>query len=294
MSTEVDKAFVQQFSSAVILLAQQKGSKLRGTVRTDMVQGKYAHFDRIGKVEATKVTSRHQNTPDSDIPHSRRRVTLDDYVIAAFIDNFDEIRMKFDPKGPYVQTIGMGLGRQMDLIIIDKMLGNASSIDASDSSSNVALPASQRIDEDFATANSDIIVEKVVEAQKILRANEVDMDEQKTFVLDAIALANMLQQTEVASFDYNSVKALVHGEINTFMGFNFIQTELLNNTSGELFVDCMAYTKSALGIGLGSDISIQVDKRPDKLNLTQVLGTLTMGAVRIEEEKVIAIEAYRA
>lgn len=291
MSTEINKAFVQQFSSNLIRLAQQRGSKLVGTVMNKDVTGKYAHFERLGATQATKRTSRHADTPLTDTPHSRRRVGLDDYIVADLIDSQDEVRMLVDPKAPYAVNMSDALGRTLDDIIIDAADGNATAVDSTDTASNVAV--AHTIDEDFNTANSDIIVEKVVEAKRILMSNEVSMDEELYFVLDSTALANMLQETEVASFDYNSVKALSRGEMNTFMGFNFIQSERLNNSS-ESFKNCLAYAKSGIGLAKGDDIKVSIDKRPDKANATQVMATMTAGAVRVEEEKVIVVEAYRA
>jgi hypothetical protein len=291
MSTEVNKAFVQQFSGNLIHLAQQKGSRLAGTVMNRDVVGKYAHFERMGLQTATLRTSRHADTPLTDTPHSRRRVTLNDYDVADLIDSQDELRMLIDPRSAYAQAMANAMGRTLDDIIIDAADGNATAIDSSDASSTVAV--AHTVDEDFNTANSDIIVEKVIEARRILMANEVDPSETLHFALDATALATMLQETEVGSIDYNSVKALVRGELNTFMGFNFTQTERLNDSS-EGFKNCLAYAGSGIGLAMGQEPRVSIDKRPDKGNATQVLAQMTAGAVRVEEEKVIVVEAYRA
>lgn len=291
MSTEVNKAFVQQFSDNVIHLAQQKGSRLMGAVLNKRVVGKYAHFDRLGATSMSLITSRHADTPLTDTPHSRRRVSLNDYVVADLIDEEDEVRMLIDPKNPYAEAMANAAGRTIDDIIIDAADGNATAVDANDSASNVAV--AHTIDEDFTTANSDIIVEKVVEAKRILMSNEVDVSEELYFALDSTALHNLLQETEVGSIDYNSVKALVRGEPGTFMGFNFIHTERLNDSS-EGFKNCLAFAKSAIGLAIGMEPKVNIDKRPDKRNSTQVMVKLTMGAVRIEEEKLVVVEAYRA
>jgi hypothetical protein len=292
MSTEINKAFVQQFSNNLIILSQQRGSKLAGTVMRKDVTGKYAHFDRLGATVATLRTSRHGDTPLTDTPHSRRRVTLSDYEVADLIDSQDEVRMLIDPKSSYAQAMGYALGRTMDDLIIDAADGNASAIDSADAASNVAV--AHTIDEDFNTANSDIIVEKVIEAKRILMSNEVQADEDLYFVLDATALGNMLGQNEVQSADYNSVKALVRGELNTFMGFTFVQSERINDSGEGNFKNCLAYAKSGIGLAVGQDIKVKMSERDDKSYATQVYASMTGGAVRVEEEKVIVVEAYRA
>ena len=110
MSTEINKAFVQQFSNNLIILSQQKGSKLAGTVMRKDVTGKYAHFDRLGATVASLRTSRHGDTPLTDTPHSRRRVQLNDYEVADLIDHQDEVRMLIDPKSAYAQSMGSPCG----------------------------------------------------------------------------------------------------------------------------------------------------------------------------------------
>jgi hypothetical protein len=110
MSTEVNKAFVQQFADNIIHLAQQKGSKLMPAVMNKRVVGKYAHFDRLGATTAQKRTSRHADTPLVDTPHSRRRVSMDDYEVADLIDSQDELRMLIDPRSPYAEAMANTLG----------------------------------------------------------------------------------------------------------------------------------------------------------------------------------------
>lgn len=291
MSTEVNKAFVQQFSANVVHLAQQRGSRLMKTVRNKQVVGKYDHFDRIGATVAQKRTSRHQDSVIVDTPHSRRRVIMSDYEIGDLIDSEDEIRMLIDPASEYSKAMGAALGRSIDDEIIAAIGGNALSIDSSDSSSNVAV--AHTVDEDFNTANSDIIVEKVIEAKRILLANEVDPEEDFTFVLDSTALHNLLNELKIGSGDFNALLPLMSGKLASYMGFNFVMSERLEDSS-EGFKNCLAYAGSGIGLAIGRDPFVSIDNRPDKGNSKQVLAKMTVGAVRIEEEKVVVVEAFRS
>ena len=114
MSSSIDQAFVDQFRANVFHLSQQKGSRLRESVRQEAVRGHEAFFERLGSVTATKKQSRHSDTPLIDTPHSRRRVTLNDYEHADLIDNADKIRTLIDPASPYSQAFMFALGRAMD------------------------------------------------------------------------------------------------------------------------------------------------------------------------------------
>ena len=293
MSIEINKAFVQQFSDNLILLSQQKGSRLMPLVMNKKVTGKYAHFDRLGATVAQKKVSRHGDTPLIDSAHSRRRVSMDDYEWADLIDTQDEIRMLIDPKSSYAQTGAFALGRAMDVAIIAAATGNAQSIDASDSSSNVALPSGQIIDNDFNTGDSNLIIEKLVEAKRILMSNNVDVkSEDLYFVVNASAHASLLNETEIRSRDFNAMPALVDGLIDYYMGFKFVHTERLlgAGTADTDPVLCLAFAKSGLGLAVGKDVNVKISERNDKSHATQVYACATFGATRIEDEKVVSVE----
>jgi hypothetical protein len=292
MSTEVNKAFVQQFADNLIHLAQQKGSRLMNTVNVKKIAGKYAHFDRLGATTAQKRTSRHGDTPLIDTPHSRRRAILEDYEWADLIDNQDELRMLIDPRSDYAKAGANALGRTMDDIIIDAYTGNARSIDSADASSNVAFSSAMTVDEDFGAANTNLTFEKLNEAKRLLRGNDIDPDEPLFCVVNADALHSLLTESEVQSIDTNTVRALVRGDLNTFMGFTFVHSERIN-TQSEGFYQVMAYSKNAMGLALGQDVNVRISERDDKSYATQVYASMTAGAVRIEEERAAIIECVQ-
>ena len=286
MSTEVNKAFVQKFRDTFIHLVQQKGSRLRDYVRvnTDIV-GKYDHFDRIGSTSAQKITSRHSDTPLISTPHSRRRVSMDDYNWADLIDKADKVRMLADPSSDYMKAGVWAMGRQMDDIIIAAMSGNAVSIDEDDASSNVALPAAQKI---AVSGTTDMNVTKLRQAKKILDASDVDPDLPRHIVMKSNQFYDLLGDTVIQSSDYNTVKALVAGEIDTFMGFKFHRSERLAvDGSGDTL--CLAWIPEGIGMSMGMDVKTEITERPDKNYSTQVYAQMCLGAVRIEDEKVVEI-----
>ncbi len=286
MSTEVNKAFVQKFRDTFIHLVQQKGSRLRDYVRvnTDIV-GKYDHFDRIGSTSAQKITSRHSDTPLISTPHSRRRVSMDDYNWADLIDKADKVRMLADPSSDYMKAGVWAMGRQMDDIIIAAMSGNAVSIDEDDASSNVALPAAQKI---AVSGTTDMNVTKLRQAKKILDASDVDPDLPRHIVMKSNQFYDLLGDTVIQSSDYNTVKALVAGEIDTFMGFKFHRSERLAvDSSGDTL--CLAWIPEGIGMSMGMDVKTEISERSDKNYSTQVYAQMCLGAVRIEDEKVVEI-----
>jgi len=282
MSTQITTAFVEQYKSNVFHLAQQKGSRLRGAVKSETVTGTSHYFERIGATAAQIRTTRHSNTPQIDTPHSRRKVTLADYDWADLIDQEDKVRMLISPQSEYAKAGAYAMGRAMDDAIIAAASGNAYGGVAG--ATTIALPASQQI----AVGATSLTVDKLISAKEILDASDVDPDEQKYLVCSAKEITSLLGDNKVTSADYNSVKALVAGQVDTFMGFKFIRTErIAQDGSGDNLA--LAFTQSAIGLALGKDISTRISERDDKNYATQVFLSMTIGATRVEDEKVVEI-----
>jgi hypothetical protein len=107
-------------------------------------------------------------------------------------------------------------------------------------------------------------------------------------VVSAKQLSDLLGSTTITSADFNSVKALVQGELDTFLGFNFIRSERLSTDSdGNRSV--LGFCQSAIGLALGRDIETRISERADKNYATQVFLSMTIGATRVEDEKVVEI-----
>ena len=288
MSTEVNKAFVQKFRDSFMHLVQQKGSRLREYVRTNSdVVGKYDHFDRLGSTSAQRITSRHSDTPLISTPHSRRRVSMEDYNWADLIDKADKVRMLADPTSEYMKAGVWAMGRTMDDVIISAMLGNSVTVDENDSSSNVALPAAQKVAVGSG-ALVDMNIGKLRSAKQILDAADVDPDLPRCIVMKSNQFYDLLGDTEVQSSDYNTVKALVACEIDTFMGFKFIRSERLTLDSNN-DTQCVAWIHDGIGLSVGMDVKTEITERSDKNYSTQVYAQMCLGAVRIEDEKVVEI-----
>ena len=282
MSTQITTAFVEQYKSNVLHLAQQKGSRLRDTVRYESVTGKNHFFERIGSTSAQKRTSRHSDTPRMDTPHSRRRVSLDDYDWADLIDQEDKVRMLISPQSEYAMAGANAMGRAMDDAIIAAAVGNA--YGGVSGGTTIALPSSQKV----AHASGGLTVAKLLSAKEILDGADVDPDEPRCCILSAKQVTDLLNTTEVKSSDYNTVKALAQGELDTFLGFKFIRSARLGQDSTPNR-QVTVYCQSGLGLAVGADIQTRISERDDKNYATQVFLSMTIGATRIEDEKVVEI-----
>ena len=312
MSFEITTAFVDQFRSQLFHLSQQMGSRLRDAVRQESQNGESAFYERLGITAAQKRTSRHADTPRVDVPHSRRRVDLEDYDIADLIDQEDRIRMLIDPASDYARSFIFALGRAMDTAIIEASRGNAFS--GRNGGTNVAHPISQKLlSFELGTAGAittkGLDVDALRRAKKLLDQNEVDSSIRRYCVLPAEQVQSLLEETEVTSSDFATVKALVQGEVNSFMGFDFIRTELTEQesaffndtatTGGAILssVDgtitnadrVLCFATDGVLLAVGKDMAARIDERPDKNYATQVFASMSIGATRLEEEKVVDI-----
>jgi len=282
MSTEITTAFVEQYKSNVLHLAQQKGSRLRDTVRFESVTGKNFFFERIGATAAAKRTTRHSDTPRMDTPHSRRRVSMDDYDWADLIDQEDKVRMLITPQSEYAMAGANAMGRAMDTSIIEAAVGNAFGGVAG--GTTIALPSAQKV----VHGSTGLTVAKLLAAKEIIDSSDVDDEEERCCVLSAGQVTDLLNSTEVKSSDYNTVKALAQGQLDTFLGFKFIRSQRLG-TDADGNRQVTVYCRSGIGLALGSDIQTRITERDDKNYATQVFLSMTIGATRVEDEKVVEI-----
>ena len=289
MSNQISTSFVEQYSSNVTMLSQQMGSKLRGSVDVETINGKNAFFDQVGVTAAQLRTSRHGDTPQIDTPHSRRRLSLSDYEWADLVDDTDKVRMLVDPTSSYAKAAAAAMNRSLDDVIIDAL--NASAQTGVSGATGVPLPSTQK----FATSNQSdgLTVAKLLAAKKNLDLNDVDPSLKRFIVCSPQQIADLLAITSVTSSDFNTVKALAQGDVSSFLGFEFIVSNRLKldatNTDDRLI---FAYTEDAIKLGIGSDIKANITERADKSYSTQVYYAMSLGAVRMEEKKVFQIPCH--
>ena len=282
MSTQITTAFVDQFSANIQMLSQQMGSLLRSAVDVESVNGEKAFFDQVGAAAAVLRTSRHADTPLVDTPHSRRMVTMSDYEYADLIDDQDKVRLLADPTSTYSRAAAAAMGRAMDDVIISAALGTAQT--GKDGSTSTALPSAQKI----AVASSGLTIAKLVSAKEILDSGNVDPSIARHIVCSPKQISDLLNNTTVTSSDYNTVKALAMGEINTFVGFNFHVSNRLN-TDGSGDRQVIAFASDGIKLAVGKEPAARIDERADKSYATQVYYCQSIGATRMEESKVVEI-----
>ena len=296
MSINIPTHFVQQYSTNVALLLQQKGSKLRGAVSEGQHFGKQASpVDQIGKVEMQPVTSRFAPMGRVDATMDRRWVSPSKFDLPQMIDSFDKLRLITDPTSAYVQNAVMAAGRQIDILIAAAFGGIAKTGETGEKSTSAT--AGNEVDVAVGGPNSKLNVAKIKALKTLMMRKFIDFDNEEVFIgITALDHESLLNEIQVISTDFNARPVLMDGKVTEFLGFKFIHCELLETAlAGTNEVTLPVWCKSGMHLGIWDDIRSSISVRHDiQGEPFQLYTQLTAGATRIEEDKVFAIESYRA
>ncbi|WP_225595519.1 phage capsid protein [Pseudomonas sp. PDM05] len=284
MSQQITEAFVQQFADNFMHVAQQATSRLESTVTLEPnIVGMSKSVNRLGQRTATRRTQRHGDTPINDQPHSTRYVDLYDWEDGDMVDDQDKIRMLVDPTSDYVKAMVSSLNRAKDDVIISSLGGSSRA-----TTGGIILPASQKI----AVGGTGLTKTKIIQAKKMFRLNEADEEggEELFMVYHAQALNDILADTTLTSADFLAAQMLQSGTLKgKWMGFTWVPSERLPKSGATRF--CYAYAKSGVVLGTGADIQRNVGPDPGKGFNVRIYAKMSIGSVRVEEEKVVEIAA---
>jgi len=297
MSVNLPTHFVQQYSTNIALLLQQKGSKLRNAVMTGSHVGKQASpVDQFGSVEMQPVTGHYNPMSRVDAATDRRWVFPSDFDLPQLIDAFDKLRLITDPSSVYVQNAVMAAGRQFDKLIAAAFIGTAKTGEAGGTSTN--FTAANEVDVAVGGANSKLNVAKIKAVKELMMSKHIDFDTEEAYIgITAADHASLLNEIQVISSDFNGgMPVLQSGMISSFLGFRFIHCEQLETSlAGTNEVTLPVWVKSGMYLGLWDDVQNSVSQRNDLQGEPwQIYTKMTAGATRLEENKVFAIESYRA
>lgn len=291
MSQFVVTHFVQQYTTNVQLLAQQKGARFRGAVTTGTYVGKQGvPVDQFVPTVANKRTTRYPSLTPADTQTDRRWVFPSDYDWNDLIDNIDKLRMLIDPQSSYVLNGMAAMTRAMDDEIIAAFFGTSST--GATGATQTAFPASQTgSHSEGASAATGMNVEKLKAGVQNLLQNEAWNPESGEPIYCAIGSKqnrNLMDEIQVINADYNGGNTLVQ-EKGFCMGWGpvkFIHSERLPlNGSSESM--CPMWVKEGMHLGVWQDLSSSVDQRVDLAGKPwQVYLFGTFGGTRIQEKMV--------
>ena len=280
MAQSITNAFVTLFD-AEVKQAYQSESSLLGCVRLRQgVTGQTYKFPKLGKGTATARIPQTDVTP-LNVTYSQVTATMSDYNAAEYSDIFHQAKVNFDERSELVQVVSKAIGRRMDQLIIDALNGASSP-------STVA----KTVVTSGSAAASNLNVGKLIAAKKALDAKNVPFDD-RHIVVHANNLSGLLGDERAISGDYAAVKALVSGEINTFLGFRFYV--LGDRDEGGLPLSSndrsvFAFHRSAIGMATNMAQKTEINYVPEKTSFL-VNSMFSAGAVAIDDEGIVKITA---
>ena len=265
MASTIDTAFIKQFETEVHMAYQRMGSKLKNTIRNQQVSGNVVRFQKIGAGTAS-TKSRNGNITPMELVHTNVEATMEDHYAAEYIDKLDELKTNIDERQAVATSAAAALGRKTDELIYTAMDAGANSTQIHDTSSAIEKADLLSLFETFGTAN-------------------VPEDGQRYLAMHPKGFADLFLINEFASSDFVGEQNLPFAggmTMKQFLGFNIFSTSAI--TAGKN----IAYHQNAVGIGVNSEVSTEVNYIPEKVShLTTSM--MSMGAVVIDDNGVYEV-----
>ena len=239
------------------------------TVRNNVVGDTYK-FRNMGKGLANQKSTSDLVTP-MDVSFDFAIATLQNWNAPEYTDIFDQAEVNFDEKQELADTIAGALGRRCDQLVIDAM--------------DAASPTT------IAHGSAALSMAKVVEAQVSLRAQGVP-NSNLFAAINAKGLGGLLDDDKATNSDFQTVKALVTGDINSLAGFTFVVLD--DRSEGGLTVasntvDSYFFHRDAVGLAIGIDMKTSVDYVPERTSFL-CNGMLKAGSVVRDVSGLIKVE----
>jgi len=305
---DFSNAFVNQFNSNVIHLSQQKVAKLSPYCMKKTQKSELEFFDRVDSGDMQPKIGRNSDVVYTDLDWSKRAVSLEPFTKATLIDEEDKVQTLINPESEYVSAFVKAAARQNDDTFIKAALGDVI-VGKQGATSNLAFLTAQKMASFDGTSiiGSGLTLKTLIAIQEKFGLDEVEEGE-CYFAYSPKQKSNMLNISEVTSADYAAVKALVNGEVDTFMGFKFISSNRLpvtaaavtyNHLNGSVGAGsgtfpaaarrCIVWKKDGMLMTTGISQMSKITQIPEKHYAWQIYLKLMIGAARLEDDKVIEV-----
>lgn len=283
MSKFLTASAIQQFDDMVKHAYTQQGNKLRKAVRvkTGVVGSEYK-FPTMGKGIATPRIPQTDVVP-MNITHARKSATLSDWNAPEYTDVFDQATNNVQEQRELSFVIAGAIGRREDQLILD-------ALDAASTSLLVGI--------NVGGTASNLNTAKMRLGKARLDRKGVPSTERYA-VVHANGMYGLLGDSDANTFDKNAVKALVDGEINRWLGFDFIVMDdrdegglplATNDRTSYLF---HGGVRGAVGLAVGIDQRTEVNYIAEKTSWL-ANGLFKAGAVAIDPEGIVEVTTSEA
>ncbi len=288
----IPQHFPIEFGTNWEFLLQQKPSRLKESVTPALVNGEKKSFNQLGTMQMQRITERLGPTRISELGSEKRWLSSVPYDVANLFDEWDQsfLGSVVLPTSETVQAHHFAYNRACDQVIINAALGTAyKGEDGVDPAPFDTV--NQQVPVDYvltgAGANSGLTIPKLIALKGIFGRNEVEDNEEITFVYTQKQLDNLLNTTQATSADYAAVKALVEGKIDRFLGMRWLRSEMLPKDNSDIRT-CFAYVKRAIKFA-DEGRKVHMDVLPQRSHALQIRSKAKLGAVRMEEKLVASV-----
>jgi len=279
MSTTLSAAAIAGFASEIKHAYQDMG-KLRDTVVLRHTKSSTYRFPKLGAGLATVRVPQTDVVP-MNLAHTNQTATLEDWNAAEYTDIFDDAATNVSERAALAKAIAGAITRREDQLIIDGLeaasttLTVAKSVGGTDTSLNLT---------------------KLRQASRLLGDQGVGDDEPWCYAGSHHSKEGLLGDSEATSADYASVRALVNGQINSYMGFDFKWIATRSEGGLDLTSNSrmnFAYAKSSMGLAEALGFKTSVDWIPQK-TAWLANGILKAGVIDIDALGIVELLTHEA
>jgi hypothetical protein len=321
MAYSVSEMWTQAFENEIRLLVQQRNPVLGNTVTVTAEEGEYIFEDRIAPVTHIAKTTSNQATAFADVTHTKRQVTFTDKTLNLYIDDRDVKRMgrgESSILGAYSKQLVADYHRTIDDIIIAAFLAAADEgKGVNDTFSSVAFDtANQVIAADFTagdavgdgngsssdtygTGDWGLTLEKLLVARSILEENNaIQSGEEVYCVIGPREHVDLMKIPEYKSSDFSKIMPYdmgidPNGYIGNWLGVHFLCSNRLAVTdpagANNQYRSNFMFTSGAMKLRKVGGQVIKAMENPERNMALTINSQFSLGAVRLEEEKVVEI-----
>lgn len=296
--TELFEHYTTMFSENWMHLVQQKEGRITPYAIQTVVRGKEKTMNQLGTIEGRKITTRNGKTIPQDHPFAKRWLRTEAFDAVYHEDEWDPTLLG-DVSAPHsevVQAHAYAYHRSCDQTIIDALEGTA--YVGPQGTDTVSLGSGQQVAVNYVHggtgSNSGLTLAKIIRAKSILGQNEAygqsgNKDDTLVALVTQVQIDDMLNNVDqVNSADYAAVRALVDGEVDYFVGFRFVRTQLLTLNSSTDVRTAIFYCKSGVAYASNGQ-KVRFAIRDDLNETLQIRTKWRHGATRLEEEKVVLV-----
>jgi hypothetical protein len=267
MATSITNAFITQFEAEVHMAYQRMGSKLKNLTRTvNGVNGNTVKFQKVAKGSAN-TKARHAEVVAMDLAHSNVSATLTDYYAADYVDKLDELKVNIDERQVVANSAAYALGRKTDSVITSVM-ENATALANNSSGTGTGMNLG-----------------KAQAMMELFNTNDVPDDQQRYWVVGPKQWSDLINLDQFSRVEYVGESELPYAGGMTakrWLGFLwFVHSGL--ETSGSTDRHTVAFHKSSIGMGIGSDVKTEVNYIPEKVSHL-ITSMLSIGGVLIDSD----------